>query len=200
MVKVSPRGTGNFNVFIGAQNYQGMGLRELNEQIGQYFGVPEGSGVLVWEVEKGSAAEKAGVKAGDVLTTVGKKKIKSLRDVGRALGIYDDGEKAELDVVRKGTHQTLTIEVQDSEESSDSHFWFNSPSLPKHRGGVYFNEAPFEFDRPDINIETIRPDMERLKIDLNQMKNRIRYQSQELREKIEREVRPRVRVHVLEGI
>ena len=200
MIAVSPRGTGNFNVLIGAQNYQGMSLRELNEQLGQYFGVSEGSGVLVWEVEKGSAADKAGVKAGDVLTTVGKKKIKSLRDVGRALGIYDDGEKAELDVVRKGTHQALSLEVQDSEENAGYHFWFNSPSLPRHPGGVLFNEAPFEFDMPDINIETVRPDMQRLKIDLNQLRSRLRDQSQELREKIEREVKPRVRVHVLEGI
>jgi predicted metalloprotease with PDZ domain len=200
MITVSPRGKGSFSVFLGSQNFQGMSLRELNEQLGQYFGVPEGSGVLVWEVEKGSAADKAGVKAGDVLTTVGKKKIKSLRDVGRALGIYDDGEKAELDVVRKGTHQTLTLEVQDSEETAGYHFKFDSPSFPKHPGGVLFNEAPFDFDVPDIDIETIRPDMQRLKIELNQLKNHLHDQSLELREKIEREVKPRVRVHVLEGI
>jgi C-terminal processing protease CtpA/Prc len=200
IVTMPPRGTGNFNVFFGGQNYQGMSLRELNEQLGQYFGVTDGNGVLVWEVEKGSAAEKAGVKAGDVISTIGKKKIKSLRDVGRALGIYDDGEKAELDVVRKGTHQTLSLEVQDSEENTGSHFWFNSPSSPKHRGGVFFNEDPFQFEMPDINIETIRPDMGNLKIEMDQLRSRLRDQSQELREKIEREVKPRVRVHVLEGI
>ncbi len=200
MISVSPRGTGDFSVFFGAQNHQGMSLRELNEQLGQYFGVSEGSGVLVWEVEKGSAADKAGVRAGDVLTTIGKKKIKGLRDVGRALGIYDDGEKTELDVVRKGTHQTLTLEVQDSEENAGYHFWYDSPSLPNHRGGVMFNEAPFEFEMPDIDIETIRPDMQRLKIELNQLRSRLRDQSLDLREKIEREVKPRVRVHVLEGI
>jgi membrane-associated protease RseP (regulator of RpoE activity) len=199
MTMATPRG-GNFNVFVGGQNYQGMSLRELNEQLGQYFGVSDGKGVLVWEVEKGSAAEKAGVKAGDVISTIGKKKIKGMRDVGRALGIYDDGEKAELDVVRKGTHQTLSLEVQDSEESTGNHFWFNAPSAPRRRGGVLFNEAPFEFDMPDINIETLRPDMERLKIDLNDMRGRIREQTQDLREKIERDVKPRVRVRVLEGI
>jgi membrane-associated protease RseP (regulator of RpoE activity) len=200
MVAVTPRGTGNFNVFFGAENYQGMSLRELNDQLGQYFGVPEGSGVLVWEVEKGSAADKAGVKAGDVLTTIGKKKIKGLRDVGRALGIYDEGEKAELDVVREGTHQSLSLEVQEGEENEGHHFWFNAPSMPKHRGGVFFNEAPFEFNVPDIDIGVVHPDVERLKIDLNELRDRLQYKSQELREKIEREVKPRVRVHVLEGI
>lgn len=200
VVVKTPKGTGNFNVFFGAQNYQGMTLRELNEQLGQYFGVNDGNGVLVWEVEKGSAAEKAGVKAGDVISTIGKKKIKGLRDVGRALGIYDDGEKAEIDVVRKGTHQALSLEVQDSEENATSHFWFNPKSMPKHSGGVFFKEAPFEFDMPDIDIETIHPDMEGLRIELNQMRGRIREQTKELREKIESEVRPHVRVHVLEGV
>ena len=52
--------------------------RLVHEQLGQYFGVADGNGVLVWEVEKGSAADKAGVKAGDVLSTIGKKKEDSL--------------------------------------------------------------------------------------------------------------------------
>jgi len=197
---MTPRGRGDFNILFGGQDYQGMSLRELNDQLGQYFGVTEGNGVLVWEVGKGSAADKAGVKAGDVLTTVGKKKIKSLRDVSRALGIYDDGEKAELEVVRKGTRQTLSLEVKDSEESTGFHYKYDAPLLPGHHGGVFFNEAPFEINVPDIEIETMRPDMERLKIDLNELRDRLQYQSQELRQKIEREVRHNVRVHVMESI
>ena len=62
-IAVGPRGRSNFT-FFGGQSMQGMSLRQLNEQLAQYFGVTEGSGVLVWEVAKGSAAEKAGVKAG----------------------------------------------------------------------------------------------------------------------------------------
>ncbi len=200
VLSLTPRGTGNFGVFFGGQNFQGMSLRELNEQLGQYFGVMEGNGVLVWEVEKGSAAEKAGVKAGDVVAMIGKKKIKNLRDVGRAFGIYDEGEKAEVEVVRKGARQTISLEVQEAEESSGFHYWNSAPSMPKHRGGVFFNEAPFELDMPDINIETIRPDMDRFKIEMNQLRSRLQDQSQELREKIQREVRPRVKVHLLEGI
>lgn len=197
---MTPRGTGNFDVFLGSQGYQGMSLRELNDQLGSYFGVTEGSGVLVWEVEKGSTAEKAGVKAGDVVTMVGKKKIKALRDVGRALGIYDDGEKAEVEVMRKGTRQTLSLEIQDSEENGGSHYWFNAPSMLKHRGSVMFDEAPLEFDMPDIEIESFHPDMQKLKIEMNELKSHLRQQTQDLHQKIEREVRPHVRVRVLEGV
>ena len=200
---VSPRSSGGaYSFSFGGGNQQGMSLRELNEQIGQYFGVTDGTGVVVWEVEKGSAADKAGVKAGDVISMIGKKKIHSLRDVNRALGIFDDGEKAEIDVTRKGTRQTLSLEVQDSEENAGNHFWFNAPPIPKHRGGVFFNggEMPFEFDMPNIEVETVRPEMEKLNIELNQLRGRLQDQTKELRQKIDRDVRSRVRVHVMEGV
>ncbi|MBF8295664.1 MAG: hypothetical protein HW389_2209 [Bacteroidetes bacterium] len=199
-IAVSPRATGNFNVLFGAQDYQGMSLRELNEQLGQYFGLTEGTGVLVWEVERGSSAEKAGVKAGDVITVVGKKKIRNLRDVSRALGIYDEGEKAEIEVLRKGTRQTLSLEVEEATDESGFHYQFDTPSFPRHRGGVFFNEAPFEIEIPEPDLGTLRPHMDRLKIELDQMKGRLRDESFQLREKIEKEVKPRVRVRVLHGI
>jgi len=45
----------------------GVQTESLTRQLGEYFGVKDGSGVLVRSVEKGSAAEKAGLKAGDVI-------------------------------------------------------------------------------------------------------------------------------------
>ena len=200
IIAVNPRGTGNFNVFLGAQNYQGMSLRELNEQLGQYFGATDGAGVLVWEVEKGSAAEKAGVKAGDVISVVGKKKIRTLRDVSRALGIYDEGEKAEIEVVRKGTRQTLSLEVEEATDESGFQYHFDTPSFPRHRGGVFFNEDPFEIQVPEIDLETLRPHMDQLTIELDQMTGRLHDKSIQLREKIERDVKPHVWVRVLHGI
>jgi serine protease Do len=57
----------------------GMECEQLNSQLGQYFGVKEGA--LVRSVENGSAAEKAGVKAGDVITAIGDQAVTSPRDV-----------------------------------------------------------------------------------------------------------------------
>jgi len=200
IIAVNPRGAGNFNIFLGGQNHQGMSLRELNEQLCQYFGVTDGAGVLVWEVEKGSAAEKAGVKAGDLITVVGKKKIRTLRDVSRALGIYDEGEKAEIEVVRKGARQTLSLEVEEATDESGLQYHFETPSFPRHRGGVFFNEAPFEIQVPEIDLENLRPHMDQLKIELDQMKGRLHDESIQLREKIEKDVKPHVRVRVLHGV
>ncbi len=196
----SPGMNRNFEVMIGGNTFQGMSLRELNDQLAQYFGVTEGTGALVWEVEKGSAAEKAGLKAGDVITTIGKKKIRNLRDVGRALGIYDEGEKAELEVVRKGTRQTVSLEVEESDNDSGYNFWFDGPSHPRRGGGVFFNQGPFDIDVPEIDIENIRPKMDQLKVEMDQLRNRLQDQSIQLRERIEKEVKPMVRVHGQESI
>lgn len=200
IIAMTPSEHGNNFVFMGRRNFQGMSLRELNEQLGQYFGLTEGTGVLVWEVEKGSSAEKAGVKAGDVITVVGKKKIRNLRDVSRALGIYDEGEKAEIEVVRKGTRQILSLDVEEATDEPGFQYHFDTPSFPRHRGRIFFNEAPFEIEIPELDLGTLRPHMDRLKIELDQMKGRLRDESTQLREKIERDVKPRVRVRILHGI
>jgi C-terminal processing protease CtpA/Prc len=196
---------GNFGVFGASRNLQGMSLRELNEQLGQYFGVAEGTGVLVWEVEKGSAAEKAGLKAGDVITVVGKKKIRELRDVSRALGIYDEGEKAEVEILRKGNRQTVTLEVQENQEEPGYQFWFNTPEKPRHREGAMLDGREFDLqipdvEMPDVQIERIRPDMDRLKIEMNRLREKMDDGSIQLRNNLLRELRPKVRLHVLEDI
>src|SRR5689334_10369080 len=49
----------------------GVQTENLGQQLGDFFGVKNGEGVLVRSVEKGSPAEKAGVKAGDVIVRVG---------------------------------------------------------------------------------------------------------------------------------
>ena len=51
----------------------GVEAEPLNSQLAEYFGVKEG--VLVRSVMKGTAAEKAGIKAGDVITRVGTQKV-----------------------------------------------------------------------------------------------------------------------------
>src|SRR5438045_3796356 len=49
----------------------GMMVDNLTPQLGEFFGVKSGQGVLVRSVEKGSASEAAGLKAGDVIVKVG---------------------------------------------------------------------------------------------------------------------------------
>ncbi len=103
--------------FAHASLIYGMQLADLNRQLGEYFGAPEGEGVLVEEVEKESGGATAGFKAGDVILRIGDEKIEDLSDVSDALEDFKDGEKASVEILRKGSRQTLTLTVEEDEIS-----------------------------------------------------------------------------------
>jgi serine protease Do len=76
----------------------GITLETLDDQLAQYFGVKEG--VLVKSVVADSAAQKAGVKAGDVITSVNGRQVYEVSDVNRAIDRTDTTDDFTLDVVR----------------------------------------------------------------------------------------------------
>lgn len=57
----------------------GIECEQLSPQLGEYFGVKDGA--LVRSVEKGSPAERAGIKAGDVITSLGSRRVTAPRDI-----------------------------------------------------------------------------------------------------------------------
>jgi len=89
----------------------GMQTENLTRQLGEFFGVKNGEGVLVRNVEKGSAAEKAGIKAGDVIVRVGDERLSDRSDLARILRKHREGGKLSVGVVRDKKEQTLTVEV-----------------------------------------------------------------------------------------
>lgn len=180
---------------------QGLTLRTLSDQLAQYFQVPDGEGVLVWEVKKDSPAEKAGIKAGDVLTKVGGKRIREVRDVSRALGAFDEGEKVNVDVVRKGERKTLSIEVAEAEDFHGFNFRFDGPRFNRNLREFYFNGVPdIDIEVPRIEIEHIRPDMDALRTEMDHLRDQLRDQTSRLREKLRRDIRTRVIVREIRQI
>jgi membrane-associated protease RseP (regulator of RpoE activity) len=92
----------------------GISADELTSQLAQYFGVKQGKGVLVREVVVGSAAEKAGLKAGDVIVAVDGKEIATVSALRRALDENADQKekrKLALTIVRDKHEQTVTVEL-----------------------------------------------------------------------------------------
>jgi len=86
-------------------NRLGITTGELSPQLAEYFGVKDG--VLVSAVERDSAAAKAGVKAGDVITSVNGQSVDDVSDLRRELNRVDAGEEFTLNVVRD--RKTMTI-------------------------------------------------------------------------------------------
>jgi serine protease Do len=87
----------------------GIDAEDIGGQLGSFFGVPDGEGVLVRSVSTGSAAEKAGIKAGDVITKFDGERVHSLGELRERLSAKN--ETATLTVTRNKTEMTLNIDL-----------------------------------------------------------------------------------------
>jgi serine protease Do len=83
----------------------GLTIETLDDQLAQFFGVKEG--VLVKSVTEDSPAHKAGVKAGDVISSVNGRHVYETSDVNRAIDRMDSTDEFTLEIVRDKKTQTL---------------------------------------------------------------------------------------------
>jgi serine protease Do len=87
------------------------------EQLAEFFGVTDG--VLVRSVRKGSAAEKAGIKAGDVITKIDDERVSNSMDITRTLRAAK-GKKTgfTLTIVRNKKEMPLSVTVETAGNST----------------------------------------------------------------------------------
>jgi len=95
----------------------GISADDLTPQLAQYFGVKQGKGVLVSEVTKGGPADKAGLKAADVIVQVDSKSVSSVEELRTALSddFTGDTRKVSLTIVRDHHEQTVTADLTRSQ-------------------------------------------------------------------------------------
>ena len=124
----------------------GVQTENLSRQLGEYFGVKNGEGVLVRSVEKGSAAEKAGLKAGDVIIRADNEKLSDRADLSQVLRGHHDGGKITLSIMRDKREQTIVVDLP--KRSSDDSLWWSFPSEDFESG---WNE--FQKQMRDMVIE-----------------------------------------------
>jgi serine protease Do len=65
---------------VGTNKDFGMTVQEITPELARYLGVPEKRGVVVVDVQEGSAADYIGVQPQDIILQVNKVKINSLKD------------------------------------------------------------------------------------------------------------------------
>jgi serine protease Do len=90
----------------------GVSAENLNAQLGSYFGVANGEGVLVREVHAGSAADKAGLKAGDVIVKVGDAPVKDASELREQLSKQPDQKSVALGIVRHGAPSSVNVTIE----------------------------------------------------------------------------------------
>src|SRR5579863_6493449 len=86
-------------VVVTSSARSGLMVENITPQLGEFFGVKNGTGVLVRSVEKGSRAEKAGFRAGDVIVKVNDEPVHDTSDFTHAVHSRD-GKSVSVGVVR----------------------------------------------------------------------------------------------------
>lgn len=91
----------------------GITYSEIEGQLARYFKAPQDSAILVNSVVEGSVAEKAGIKAGDLLVKLGGAMVEEGSDLQDAVRGLEPGKPTPLTVWREGRNVELSVTVED---------------------------------------------------------------------------------------
>ena len=100
---------------------------EMTAEMAKAFNVDVQRGAFVNEVLPGSAAAKAGIKAGDVITSVDDKQVESFAALRVKIGTTPPGKEVKVGLLRDGKPQTLTVKLDNSTQTASAELL--SPAL-----------------------------------------------------------------------
>ena len=99
-------------LFPGMTPVLGVQAEDISGQLGAYFHVPGGTGVLIREVSPNSTAAKAGLKAGDVITGVNGAAVKTVDDLREHLRDQREQKSVSLTIIRQGSEMKVPVAIE----------------------------------------------------------------------------------------
>jgi S1-C subfamily serine protease len=182
-----PGGTMMFSPSAMSRGRLGVRVEKLNSDLGQALGVVGGRGVLVTEVFEDTPAQKAGLKAGDVIVKVGADSVDTPNELVRALDRHDG--KIGLTVLRKGVKREVQPELAARSEGQ-SYWWHGSGDSDDHSRNLEPGPAPRVYrwktkddsdDQADLReeIRQLKQDLEDLRTQMNSDKAQVKSKTQQ---------------------
>ena len=172
-------------VVVHSSARSGLMVENLTPQLGDFFGAKNGKGVLVRSVEKGSRAEQAGFRAGDVIVKVNGESISDSGDFTHAM----HGRKSStvtVSIIREKKEQNLTLTVP---ERNQSELLDTGETLEETDADA---ETVIDLSEVQSEIARVRPEIERAVREVRRPKPDIEEATQELRnhqEELQEEMR-----------
>jgi serine protease Do len=138
---------------VVARGFLGVLAQPMTAEIADSLSLGSASGALVAEVTPDSPALAAGIKSGDVITSVNGKSITTFRDLARTIVGAQPGTTVEIGLWRDGKEMTLPARLGDSEPAKQAKAETNSPEGDEPRSfGVWL--APITPEaRQELNLE-----------------------------------------------
>lgn len=168
------------------RGYLGIHLDDLNEQLGKYFEVDGGEGVLVTEVVEDSPAAKAGLKAGDVIVELDGGKIASTSDLHEAMAGTRPEQEMKVKVLRKGDDKSFDVTLGEMPEQdffslrkgkgAGNHFTVRAPRMRMER--IERDGLPQQrriiIEKQSDEMDSLRDEMKALKKELQELKDELK--------------------------
>jgi type II secretory pathway component PulC len=179
-------------VVVHSSMRSGLMVENLTPQLGEFFGAKNGNGVLVRSVDKGSRAEKAGLRAGDVIVRVGDQPVHDTSDFTHALHTRSGGS-VNVELIRDKKAQTITITLPERKESGDMiEQSFDAPEIDADTR-VELSEVQDEIARlrPAMELanQQARKAAEEARTALCQQQKQMKKQAEKMSQKISSQVR-----------
>ena len=96
----------------------GVTIQDLNQSLAQSFGLERPDGALIASVSPGSAAAKAGLKSGDVVTEVNGEPIVRSGSLSSRIGLASPGETVQLKIWRDKASREVEVKLGNAEEAT----------------------------------------------------------------------------------
>jgi len=93
------------------RGWLGVHIQDLKGDLAEYYGLKQSEGVLVTDVVPGNPADKAGIKAKDIITAVNGEKVQNSRELTAKAATLPVGETTKITVVRGGKEKTFEVKV-----------------------------------------------------------------------------------------
>jgi serine protease Do len=138
-------------VVVHSSARSGLMVENLTPQLGDFFGTKNGQGVLVRSVEKGSRADKAGFRAGDVVVKINGEAIHDSSDFSHALRSRKDNT-AIIGVIRDKKEVNITITLPERKQSDLERESLMTPEIDA--------ETSEEMSQLESEMAQLRPEME----------------------------------------
>ena len=116
----------------------GVQLYSVNSDIAKEFGLSETTGALVAGVVQGSAADRAGIKTGDIITALNGVTMKTSGELRNAIGLLHVGDKVEVGILRDGKPRKLTALIAERPEIESA----SAADLNRGLDGAELVDAP----------------------------------------------------------
>ncbi len=116
----------------------GVNIYNVTPDIAKEFGLTESSGALVAGVAPGSAADHAGVKTGDIITSINGVNMKDAGELRNTIGMLRVGDKVEIGLLRDGKARKVNALISERSELETA----NAVDISKGLEGAELADAP----------------------------------------------------------